>query len=107
MGILLCSLHNYPLILTLAFTIVLYIYFKCLDEETAEKKKVLKVALIFLIYGTFSESFSIKTSGVLKYAEKVKVTIPFFNIRPNCPTFLPLIYLFWAFIVIHLYKIIN
>jgi hypothetical protein len=107
MGILLCTLHNYPILLTGAFSIVLYLYYKYLDESKEEKTKILKVALVFLMYGTFSESFSIKTSGVLKYAEKVKVIIPFLNVRPNCPTFLPLIYLFWAFIVIHLYKIIN
>jgi len=107
MGIFLTLFSNRPIILTILFSLILYLYYKHLDEEKIEKGNILKVALIFLIYGTLSESLIIKTSGVLKYAEKVKLNIPFFNIRLNCPTFLPCIYLFWAFIVIHLYKIIN
>jgi hypothetical protein len=107
MGILICTFHNYPTLLTLFFSLALYFYYKLLNESRKEKIKILKVALIFLIYGTFSESLTIKNSGVLKYAEKVKMKISFLNFTSNCPLFLPLIYLFWAFIVIHLYKIIN
>ena len=69
--------------------------------KTKKRKLAIITGIIFVLYGTLSESLVISKTGILKYSEHVKID------KLNIPVFLPLVYLFWSFIVIQIYETIN
>lgn len=98
-GVSLIVLKDYPKTFTVTLLIYLTLYTRTM--KTKKRKLAIITGIIFVLYGTLSESLVISKTGILKYSEHVKIG------KLNIPVFLPLVYLFWSFIVIQIYETIN
>ena len=103
MGLTLITLKNHPYLVTIIFILLISIYIKLVQTTKREKNIMIITGILFTIYGTLSESFVIKSTGVLTYSDTVKPD----NRVINFPPFLPLVYFFWALIVTRINKTLD
>ena len=85
--------HDY---IGMALCTIILFYFIMADYSINYKKRLLFTILIFSIYGYISESHIIKKAKILKYDESKYKDYPYF---------LPLIYAYWAILVVYLFDL--
>ena len=102
MGVTLLMLKDYPLVISIVFTLLIIIYLKKLDLPWKRKKRIIIACVLFSLYGTLTESLIISNTGVLNYSQRVKISN-----KLNFPLFLPLVYFFWGLIVTRLNNTLN
>ena len=102
-GITLLSLDRHPVLITILMALYLFIYVKKLTLNTKTKNKLVLTGILFMLYGTLTESKIISSTGILNYNPKVKID----GIKLNFPLFLPLVYFFWSCVVIQIYETLK
>jgi hypothetical protein len=90
--------HNNAIFIISLFSIIGYFYF---SKEEEDKQKTALLMLCFSIYGIITESFIIRTSGILNY------TSPSKDWGLNFPNYLIFIYASWILVIKLLLKKIK